>query len=448
MDPGRLVDRRRELEALEKALAGGGGLIAVYGRRRIGKTRLLLELARGRRAAYYQASLAPHEENVSGLAAAVEEQLHIRGAASIRDLRGLLAFVASTVTGQKLIIIDEVTYWARTGPRVVSDLQWAADHLLPGSGLTIIISGSMLGVMLQDILGGGAPLYGRASLRLGLGELPPWCVRPFAPGYTPEELVETYSFTGGVPYHLRLVDPELSPSENLARLYGPGGLLEDEHLFILRDELRDPAPYTLLLSEIARHGPVSPGKAASRAGMPSSHASTYLSRLKLLGIVREVPLLGRKRRLYIVADKPIRASILARQAPPSREDQERVLNRLASQAWEELAWLHSTSILAGSLGLKPVMAGKAVHRGEEIDWVIIDEQNSTILLVEAKWSKLDRLEINRIAEGLAAKARLTLPEKTASYELLTAVYARRAPKTGVKADAVVTPEDLPWGSCG
>ena len=331
---------------------------------------------------------------------------------------------------------------------MLSDLQWAADHLLPGSGLTVIIAGSMLGTMLHGVLGGGAPLYGRAVLRLGLGELPPWCVEPFAPGYGPEELVETYSFTGGVPYHLRLVDPSLRPAENLARLYGPGGLLEDEHLFILRDELRDPAPYALLLAEIARHGPVGPGKAASRAGMPSSHASTYLSRLRLLGIVGEVPVLGRRRRLYIVRDKPVRASILARQAPPSREAQERVLHRLASQAWEDLAQHHSTHVLARSLGIEPSRTGKLAHRGEEIDWAVVDDRSGTVLLVEAKWSKLDTQDTRRVARSLLARARTALPGDLAGYELLTAIYAREAPAGGAGANAIVTPGDMPWGRCG
>ncbi len=450
VDPGRLVDRRAEIERLERAWRAGGGLVLVYGRRRIGKTRLLLEWAQGRPHAYYQASLSGGGENVAGLAAAVEEGLGVRGASGLRDLRSLIAYTAAALRGRRAaVIVDEVTYWVGVDPSVASDLQWAADHVLEGSGLTLVLSGSLLGVVERGLAGGGAPLYGRARLRLRLGELEPWCVGEFAPRYQPVDLARLYSTLGGVPYYLRLVDDSRSVAWNLAELLGPGGLLEDEPLFIVRDEVRDPHPYLALLSELARLGAARLGKAASRAGIPSSHASAYAARLALLGLLERVPLIGGGRaRLYRVADKPLRSSLLARGLPPaSPERAAEVVERLSAIGWEELAERHSTSVLAAQLGLTPSLAGKALRRGEELDWVVLDREREEALVVEAKWSDLDRASLERLARRVEARARRVLPEPYSSYRLTVAVYARSAPAEPPGGALAVRAEDLPWGRC-
>jgi len=72
------IDRERGLELLEETWGRDAfALVVVYGRRRVGKTRLLLEFARGKPLLYYSAIEAPLEELKEDFARAVRAQLGV-----------------------------------------------------------------------------------------------------------------------------------------------------------------------------------------------------------------------------------------------------------------------------------------------------------------------------------------------------------------------------------
>ena len=455
VEPGFFVDRGPELRSLEEAWASGRpGLVAVYGRRRVGKTRLIMEWLRGKPHAYYQAGLWPG--NLEGLAAAAAEQLGLEPLreAAPRSLRGLFSLLAALLGSRRAaVVLDEFTYWLRVEPGVVSELQYVVDHVLPGTRLLLVVSGSLVGLMQREVLGGGSPLYGRALLRRRLAELPPWCLPWFAPRYGPVELVEAYAFFGGLPFYLRLVDDSSPPLEELLRILGPGGVLEDEPLFLLREEFREPSPYLALLRALSQ-GATSLGEAAQLAGLPTSHASRYLHTLRDLGLVeRERLLFQRRRSRYRVADNLLAAwlavvepaaSLLRDNPPAGRRLAAGLAARHVARVWERLSCLHAVSQLAPRLGLSPSTYGRLERRGEEIDCAVIDESSETVLLVEAKWSSLTAREAERIANAAARKAQALLPSSMSSYRVIAAVYARSADPPG---DAlVVTARDMPWGS--
>ena len=459
VDPGRLVDRGVELGRLRGLWdSGEPGLVVVYGRRRVGKTRLLLEWLRGRRHAYYQAGLWGGSANLEGLVEAAAEGLGlpVLREASPRGLRGFFQLLAGLLGGERAaVVIDEFTYWLRVEPGVVSELQYVVDHVLPGTRLLVVLAGSLVGLMQREVVGGGSPLYGRARLRLRLGELAPWCTPFFAPRYGARELVEAYALLGGVPFYLRLLDDSLEPLEAFLALFGPGGVLEDEPLFLLREEFRDPHPYLALLRALAQ-GARRPGEAAQLAGLPSSHATRYLHVLADLGLVEAEPLLfQRRRRLYRVADKalaswlrvvePIR-HLLSEGAPGAREEAARRAGLRAAEAWEELARLHALSVLAPGLGIRPVEAGRLIHRGEEVDFVALDHGSRQVLAVEAKWGTLGPGEAEAVARRTLAKLHAALPTRLHEYRVHVAIYAAEARGEQRLPDwaTLVTAEQLPW----
>ena len=455
VEPGVFVDREAELGKLRGLWESGEpGLVVVYGRRRVGKTRLVLEWLRGKPYAYYQAGLWGHRQNLEGLARSIEEQLGIEGLAGIRfeDLRGLLRLVSQMLGDRRAaIVIDEFTYWVRVAEPVVADLQWFVDQVLPGTRIILVIAGSLVGLMERGVIGGGAPLYARARLRIRLGELEPWRIQAFLPRYTPVELVEAYSLVGGIPHYLRLLDDSLEPLEAYLRLFGPHGLLWDEPLFLLREEFRDPHPYMALLRAVAR-GATRISEAASKAGMPVSHASRYMRILQDLGLIRrDEPLFG-GRGLYSVADplirswfavvEPLTARLAAGIIPGEARSRAATVY---SKAWEELAARHASEILVRELGLSPALERRLLRRGVEVDYVAIDEESEEILAVEAVWATLKGFEADREARRTQAKLQAALPARYQGYRVMVAVYARGL--QGRPSEAyVVTPEDMPWGS--
>ena len=446
--PGIFVDRGRELGLLEDLWARGEpGLVVVYGRRRVGKTRLLLEWSRGKRAAYFQAGLWSHEQNLEGLASALAEQLGLEELVESRpsSLRGLLRLAARLLQGQRVaIIIDEFSYWLRVAEPILADIQWFVDHVLPFTRMLLVLSGSIVGLMERSLAGPGSPLYGRARLRIRLGELPVWCVPFFAPRYGPEQVVELYSLVGGVPHYLRLVDDGLEPLEAWMALFGPEGVLQDEPLFLVREEFRDPHPYLALLRGLAA-GATTLGKAASSAALPTSHASRYMRVLVDLGLVEEVPLLlYKRRRLYRLRDKALRSWLyLLEPLLPRGIRGERVVERfrrLVADAWEEIAIEHAMGFLLDRLGVRVTEAGKLMSKGEEVDWVIIDRGGKQVLGIEAKWSTLEPREAERIEEATRRKIERILPSKLRDYKVRVILYAKECRGCA----NVVTLRDLPW----
>ena len=145
VEPSGFVDRGHELSLLEELWRSGEpGLVIVYGRRRVGKTRLLLEWGRGKRLVYYQASLWGHEQNLQGLVEAIVEQLGLEELREFKpsNLRALLRLLARLVGNERLVlVIDEFSYWLRVAEPVLADIQWFVDHVLPSTRIGACVIG-------------------------------------------------------------------------------------------------------------------------------------------------------------------------------------------------------------------------------------------------------------------------------------------------------------------
>ena len=452
MQPHNFVDRRSELELLEELWSKGGGLGIVYGRRRIGKTRLLLKWIEEKPHVYYQAGFYSHDINLQGLARAFEEYLGIEGLSKVKfsSLDVLLEHTLRMWRGKLVVVIDEITYWVRSYPGVVSEIQRFVDHVLPGFQAVIVLTGSIVGVVTRDLMGGGSPLFGRARLRIRLGELLPWCLPYFLPRYNSSGLVEAYSLVGGIPHYLVEWPDEREPLNAYLHMFAPGGVLEDEPLMILREEVRNPSPYVSIVRAIAE-GMRTIGRVSNYTGLPLGHVSRYLSTLIQLGLVGYEPLVPRrrKRRLLAIHDRllksyytiiePYRHILSTRpdRIPGSLRDRYKAV---IAEGWERLASHHALTQLAPQLGIAVSEAGKLVHKGYEVDYVVVDSGNRRVLAVEAKWSPLDKREIQGIARETMAKVHRVLP----GYDVTVALYAREASESNLDDAIIVTPEDLPW----
>ena len=458
MHPPHFVDRKTEVGLLDDLWAKNRGLGVVYGRRRIGKTRLLLKWVKNKPHVYYQAGLYSHELNLQELAEAFEEYLGLEGFSKVKfsSLDVLLEHALRMWNDRLVIVIDEVTYWARSYPGIVSELQRFIDHVMPEHQAVLVLTGSIIGVVMRDLVGGGSPLFGRASLRVRLKELSPWCLPYFLPGYNARDLVETYSLVGGVPYYLVEWPSNMKPFEAYLRLFAPGGMLEDEPLMVLREEVRNPSPYLSIIKAIAT-GRRTLGEVSSYTGLPLGHVSRYLSSLIQLGLVDYEQLLPRrrKRRLLTVKDRllysyysivePYRHILSTRESLEVPGGMKAKYTDVIAEGWQRLASYHALTILSKQLGLTVSEAGRLLFKGDEVDYIVVDKENHRVLAVEAKWSSLADRDIKRINREVRTRVHKIYP----GYEVVTAVYSLSAGKPEYSGAIVVTPEHLPWKTgCG
>ena len=176
----RFLDRSDEMRRLDGALRRPGAFAVIWGRRRVGKSRLLIEWSRRHGGRYTVADQSAPTVQRRYLAAAVAGRFPGFADVEYPDWQSLLTRLAAEAdrTGWRgPFVMDELPHLIVADPAIAGVLQSWLDR--PERRLCVVVSGSSLHMMHGAILDAGAPLYGRASEA--------FAVRPLRPGYLSEE---------------------------------------------------------------------------------------------------------------------------------------------------------------------------------------------------------------------------------------------------------------------
>lgn len=246
---GDFVDRKVELATLEDEwMQPGFRLVAVYGRRRIGKTRLLTQWIKQHRGVYYTATQLSYQllsrefsETVGRmLGIYVDPNDIIRGLEDLASRRDRVA-----------VILDEFQYIAEADPGVMSRLQRSIDKTLGETNLFLVLSGSSVSFFEKELLGYKAPLHGRRTRQIHLRPMRILEAIGFWPGMNIIDATRAYSVVGGTPAYLSLTRHAKTIGEVVSRVYTPGSILLEEAENYLRQEMREPKSYASILKAVA-----------------------------------------------------------------------------------------------------------------------------------------------------------------------------------------------------
>jgi len=307
------VGREGELRVLEElADSEKPELYVLFGRRRVGKTELLQQFCRGRRAVYFLAAQVREKDNLRAFRDALVECLEdpLAGSVQFADWTAALQFVAERAkSGRLVVVLDEFPYLCEASPGLPSEIQRFWDTRGKSSQLMLVLCGSQISFMEQEVLAEKSPLFGRRTAQRRLEPLSPRDALTFFPKWDLAERSLAYAILGGMPAYLGRFDDNRSLQENLLReCLRPEGYLFDEVQFLLRSELTNPATYNSILAAVAR-GIDKVGDIALAVGVESAHANKYLSTLRELRLVeRDVPMtdpdpLRSRRGTYRIADR-------------------------------------------------------------------------------------------------------------------------------------------------
>ena len=291
----RFLDRGDEMGRLDR-LAGrrAAGLVVLYGRRRIGKTRLLLEWCAKHGGVYTVADLSSAELQRTYFATAVSRRLDGLADLVFRDWRGLLSRLAREAASAQWrgpLIIDELPYLVGASPELPSVLQSWIDHEAREAGLLVAVAGSSQRMMQGLVLSADAPLFGRADEVLELRPLEPRYLREALGIRSSVELVESFAAWGGVPRYWELASTlRGSARSRVERLVlDPLGPLHREPDRLLLEEVPSALDVRPALDAIGA-GAHRVSEIAGRVGRPATSMSRPLERLLALGLARrEVP---------------------------------------------------------------------------------------------------------------------------------------------------------------
>lgn len=289
------IGRQEEIAALDRLYGKDAfQMVVLYGRRRVGKTTLIEHFAQGKRTLFFTAKEQSSTLNLRDFSAAIFECFGLPELATFNSWSDAFSFIAKQAAegDERLVFVfDEFPYAASADPSLPSTLQIAIDHELKHTNTFIVLSGSNEGFMESKVLGSKSPLYGRRTAQIKLMPFDYFDAAQMIPAvHDPRQLIRYYLTFGGTPYYLAQLDDRASYEENVeSLLFDTSGLLYEEPIMLLRQELREPALYNSVLYAVAA-GATKPKEVAERTGIEPSSVGKYLKTLEDLGlIVRSVP---------------------------------------------------------------------------------------------------------------------------------------------------------------
>ena len=313
----KFVNRTVELKKLqERYLSPNAELVILYGRRRLGKTRLLKEFCSGYPHCYFMADRAGEASLLKSLALALSASLDEPLLQSVDYPHWYELFAAfdrfRPQTGAFVLILDEYQYICQVQPAFSTFIQKWWDEHWQHSNVMLVLCGSVTSMMYRETMAQSAPLYGRATLQLLLSPLEYHHLRDFLPDYRENELVKMYALCGGVPRYLELLAGFSGFDEALEHLVlDSSGLLYQEARYLLHEEISSPNTcWSILQSLGSGTGRIS--EIGARLGLPANQLTHYMDLLRDLFLVyREVPVLEKnpaksKKGFYQVADPFLR----------------------------------------------------------------------------------------------------------------------------------------------
>jgi AAA+ ATPase superfamily predicted ATPase len=459
-----LWNRRRELAALAE-LEGRGGLAVVWGRRRIGKTRLLLEWTERSGGVYTVADQSAPDLQRAYFARAIAQALPGFADVTYPDWERLLSRLAADAmtagfTGP--IVIDELPYLVAASPELPSVLQRWIDHEARRAKLRVALAGSSQRMMQGLVLSHAAPLYGRARVTLDLAGLSPEHLREAFGQLTPIAVAEHWAALGGVPRYWELAVERRGSARDrvLALALDPLGPLFAEPERLLLEESPPAVELRPVLDAIGA-GAHRLSEIAGRLGRPATSLGHALDRLAGMTLVRrEVPygepLKGSKRSLYKIDDPflrlwfrvvaPNRAALTAG-TPASRAV---VLDEhwhlLVGQAWEDLCRRGVTTVRGALARHGPWRPPSRYWHGAEPEWdLVADAVEGGRVLVGEAWFSARPATATALAREAERLAQRPLPAVIRAREVVRALFVPAVVASAPKIIAsvhVVTLADL------
>ena len=305
--------REKELGILQKAYDSDKfEYVVIYGRRRVGKTSLLNEFVKKNPGIFLSCVEQNDELNRKMFTDAVCSYFGYPSSLKFSDWSSAFDFFDSLMekenSGRKfLLILDEYPYAAKANPSLSSILQNRIDQVWQeNKRLKLILCGSSLSFMHDEVLSEKAPLYARQTKQFEVLPFDYSITEDFFPHMSDEERIATYGILGGVPLYLSQFKDGLSLKENIQEaLLEDGSVLFEEPINLLKAEFKEPYFYNSLLSAIAS-GASTLNEIATKVQEDASKVGKYLESLRKVHIVERILPYGEKEKsrkgIYTICD--------------------------------------------------------------------------------------------------------------------------------------------------
>lgn len=306
------IGREKELKVLNNLYTSEKFEFAViYGRRRVGKTALINEFIGDKKSIYFMGVESNTKQNLENFSKSIiEYSSGIVADTSFQSFQAALEYVFELSKNERLILaIDEYPYVARYSKSLASTIQMLIDKYKDISKMMLILCGSSMSYMEDNVLAYKAPLYGRRTAQMKILPFDFEETCRYFKNFSAEDKALIYGIVGGTPQYLLQINDKLSVEENIKNTYlNPASFLFEEPTNLLKQEVREPAIYTAIITAIAT-GASRMSEISTKVGEDTNVCTSYIKNLINLGIVQKENPYGEKnsrKSVYYIEDNMFR----------------------------------------------------------------------------------------------------------------------------------------------
>ena len=286
-----LLGRHFELAELNSQYKKKGfRFIVIYGRRRVGKTALITEFIKDKDSIFYISIERNDKTALESFSAKVYEYFPPPTfmSDSLPSWDKAFEYISSQAGDKRIILaIDEYPYLVSGNPSISSILQKHIDTSFKSSNIFLILCGSSMSFMVNQVLGYASPLFGRRKAQFHIKPFDYYDSGLFFPEASPEDKMLAYAACGGIPQYLNAVAEHGSIYDGIYEcFFKKTGVLYEETENLLNQELREPAIYNTMITSIA-NGASKLNDISTKSGEDNKKCSKYLKSLLDLQIVRK-----------------------------------------------------------------------------------------------------------------------------------------------------------------
>lgn len=259
----RFYDRTNELAELQRiknlSFNDHSRLTVVTGRRRIGKTSLIMRSVEDSPTVYLFVGRKNEATLCAEFIPVIAQSLETFVPNEIRTFRSLFQYLMELAVNRAFnLVIDEFQEFYNINESVYSDMQNLWDQYRRKSRMNLIVSGSIYSLMQKIFQNSKEPLFGRADniIKLSAFSLTTLkgIIHDHRPDYSNDDLLALYAFTGGVPKYVELFcdNGALSVDEMINFMIRENSPFTDEGKNLLVEEFgKNYATYFSILSAIS-----------------------------------------------------------------------------------------------------------------------------------------------------------------------------------------------------
>ncbi len=270
-------------------------LFILYGRRRVGKTTLLTEFCKGKDTIFYSAELSNKKINLEKFSNIVFDFYGEKNLEPFSSWTNALSYIDSKQKDKRLIlVIDEFPYLVKKNKALLSEFQHLIDHTLKNGNMFMVLSGSYMSFMEEEVLASKSPLFGRRTGQLHMKPFPYQTSMQFLEGFSLEQKLNLYGAFGGTPMYLQQIQTADDFETNIKKQFlRVTAYLYEEPLLLLRQEVQEPGVYSAIIEAIAG-GATKANDIATKIGEESAKCLKYIKTLCGLGILHKETPFGEK----------------------------------------------------------------------------------------------------------------------------------------------------------